>query len=397
MKRRDFLKTSALATVAVASAPLAVRAAKQEQPVIKRYQEIGTTGLSMSDISCGAGKLPSASMVLRAVDRGINYFDTAPDYGKSEEYIGEAMARIQRDKIILASKFCSSEPYPSHLPHKSVKKDYIAAVEGSLKRLKTEYLDFVFVHAIGEKGKDINEEKKRLFDPEMLAAFDELKKAGKARFLAVSSHGPDNMEDLLMAAVQSGHFQMIMPSFNFMKFSRLPDIIKEAKKRGVGVIAMKTLAGAKDMSFDSKGQEFAPAAFKWVLSQPGVSGLVVTMKSLANLDEYLPASGQQFSRSDQEVLDRYAAQYGALYCRTGCGQCQASCAKGVAIAATLRFQMYFNDYGMEKQAMAHYARLEANGAGCGNCDSQACGPACPYGLQVGTLMREAHETLSFSA
>lgn len=397
MQRRDFLKTSALATAALAASPLKAVAAKKEKPTVKRYQEIGSTGLKMSDISCGTGKLPSASMVLRAVDRGINYFDTAPDYGKSEEYIGEAMGKIQRDKIILASKFCAPEPYPSHLPHKSVKKDYIAAVEGSLKRLKTDYLDFVFVHAIGEKGKDLAEEKKRLLDPDMLAAFDELKKAGKARYLAVSSHGPNNMEDLLMAAVQSGHFHMIMPSFNFMKFSRLPEVMKEAKKRGVGVIGMKTLAGAKDMSFDSKGQEFAPAAFKWVLSHPEVSGLVVTMKSVANLDEYLPASGEKFTRADQEVLNRYAELYGTAYCRTGCGQCQASCPKGISIASTLRFQMYFKDYGMEKRAMEHYARLHANAAGCFGCDSQSCGSACPYGLQVADLMREAHDTLSFSA
>jgi predicted aldo/keto reductase-like oxidoreductase len=396
MERRDFLKTSALATAALAIAPMQAGAEKKELATVKRYREIGATGLKMSDISCGCGKLPSPSMVLRAVDRGINYFDTAPDYGQSEEFIGEAMGKIQRDQIILASKFCSPEPYPSHLPNQSRKKDYIAAVEASLKRLKTDYLDFVFVHAIGEKSKDVAEEKQRLLSPEMLAAFAELKKAGKARYLAVSSHGPENMEELLLAAVQSGHFHLIQPSFNFMKFSRLPEVMKKAKQRGVGVIAMKTLAGAKEMNFDSKGAEFAPAAFKWVLSHEEVSGLIITMKSVANLDEYLPASGEKFTRTDQEVLNRYAELYGTAYCRTGCGQCQASCPRGVAIASTLRFQMYFNDYGMEKQAMAHYARLEANAAGCAGCDSKACGPACPYGLQVATLMREAHETLSFA-
>lgn len=396
MKRRDFLKTSALATAAMAATPFRVGAAKKEKAIVRRYKEIGTTGLKMSDISCGTGKLPSASMVLRAIDRGINYFDTAPDYGQSEDHIGEAMGKIKRDKIILASKFCRPEPYPSHLSHKGVKKDYISAVESSLSRLKTDYLDFVFVHAIGGKGTDVNEEKKRLFDPDMLAAFSELKKAGKVRYLAVSSHGPNNMEDLLMAAVQSGHFHMIMPSFNFMQFSKLPEVMKEAKKRGVGVIAMKTLAGAKAMEFDSKGQPFASAAFKWVLSHPELSGLVVTMKSVANLDEYLPASGEKFTQMDQDVLNRYAELYGTVYCRTGCGQCQASCSQGVSIAATLRFQMYFKDYGMEKHAMEHYAQLQTNAAGCSGCGSQDCGSACPYGLKVGTLMQEAHETLSFT-
>ncbi|MEE9524900.1 MAG: aldo/keto reductase, partial [Thermodesulfovibrionales bacterium] len=159
MKRRDFLKTS-VATAAIAASPLRVEAGK-DHPTVKRYQEIGKTGLKMSDISFGTGRLPSSSMILRAIDRGINYFDTAPDYGSAEKYIGQAMNRIQRDKIILASKFCTPPSYPSHLPPGSKKKDYIDAVEASLATMKTDYLDFCFVHAIGEQSKSKDRELKR--------------------------------------------------------------------------------------------------------------------------------------------------------------------------------------------------------------------------------------------
>jgi len=161
MKRRDFLKASVLATAALTGPALAAEPGK-EKAKIKRYQEIGKTGLSMSDISYGTGGLPSASMILRAIDRGINYFDTAPDYGPSEKYIGEAMNKIQRDKIIIASKFCTPYGYPSHLPPESRKKDFIDSVEGSLTRLKTDYLDFCFVHAIGEQSDSREKEEKRL-------------------------------------------------------------------------------------------------------------------------------------------------------------------------------------------------------------------------------------------
>ena len=112
-------------------------------------------------------------------------------------------------------------------------------------------------------NKDLESEKKRLLDGEMLEAVAELKKAGKVRFLGTSSHGPNNMEDLLMTAVTSGRFDMIQPSFNFLKFPKLPEVMKEAHKRGVGVIAMKTLAGAKDMNKDHEGEEFSHAAFNW--------------------------------------------------------------------------------------------------------------------------------------
>ncbi len=302
MKRRDFLKTSAVTAAAIAAGPLAAQTAEKEKPKVRRYQEIGKTGLKMSDISYGTGGLPSSSMILRAIDRGINYFDTAPDYGSAEEYIGGAMKKIQRDKIIIASKFCVPYSYPGHLSAGSKKPDYIKAVEGSLSRMKTDYLDFCFVHAIGEQSKSKNEEMKRLLNDELFSAVQDLKKTGKIRFLAVSSHGPDNMESLLLEAVQSGQYDMIMPSFNFLKFPRIPNLLKEAKKRGVGIIAMKTLAGAKDMDFDSMGRAFEPAAFKWVLSHPEVNGLIITIKRVSDLDLYLTASGEPFASRRRVAL-----------------------------------------------------------------------------------------------
>lgn len=396
MKRRDFLKTSVLATAALAGAPLAAET-KKEKPKVKAYRDLGKTGLKMSDISLGTGRLSSPSMVLRAIDRGINYMDTAPDYGSAEKYIGQAMSKIQRDRVIIATKFCTPYPYPSHLPLGSKKKDYITAVEGSLSRMNTDYIDFCFVHAIGESNSIMQKEKNRLLDEEMLSAVDELKKAGKLRFLAVSSHGPDNMEDLLLTAVRSGHFDLIMMSFNFMKFPRLPEVLKEAKKRGVAAVAMKTLAGAKEMDIDNKVEPFEPAAFKWVLSHPEVSGLVVTIKTVSDLDLFLTASGQKFTAADKRILDRYARRFGKEYCRTGCNSCEPACPEGVAIASTLRFQMYFKDYGMEKRALESYARLENKAEKCTTCESLTCTGACPYGLSVSALLREAHETLSFIA
>jgi aryl-alcohol dehydrogenase-like predicted oxidoreductase len=125
MKRRDFLKVAAFTAAAAIAPPLRAETGAQI-PTVKSYREIGKTGLKMSDISFGAGKLSAASMVLRAVDSGINYFDTAPDYGQSEKTIGEAMGKIRRDKVVITSKLCNPQPYPGHLPLGTKKKDYIA-------------------------------------------------------------------------------------------------------------------------------------------------------------------------------------------------------------------------------------------------------------------------------
>jgi predicted aldo/keto reductase-like oxidoreductase len=259
------------------------------------------------------------------------------------------------------------------------------------------YLDFVFVHAIGEMNKDLETEKKRLLDEEMLGAVAALKQTGKIRFLGTSSHGPNNMEELLMTAVKSGHFSVIMPSFNFMKFPKLPEVMKEARKLGVGVIAMKTLAGAKDMNMEARGEEFSHAAFKWVLKNPEISGLIVTMKTVSDIELYLKASGVKFTSADQKVLDRYASLYSREYCRTGCGECEASCPAGVEIATVMRYRMYFRDYGMEKRAMQSYSSLGRNAAICEGCAEPACIGQCPHGLPVKDMLCDAHDSMSFKA
>ncbi|MBF0215029.1 MAG: aldo/keto reductase [Magnetococcales bacterium] len=402
MKRRTFIQSAALLAtsglpVVAGALPAETENPGKEKARVRAYRPLGKTGIQMGDISFGAGRLSSSALVLRALDRGMNYIDTAPDYGQSEDHIGEALRKAKgRDKIHIASKYCQPMAYQagkSHLQMGSKEADYIAAVENSLKRLGTDYLDTVFVHAIGETA-DFEAEKNRMLDPEMLAATQTLKKAGKIRFLAVSSHGPNHMERLLTEAVHSGHFDYIMPAFNFMKFPKVPEVLKAAKSRGVGVVAMKVLAGAKEGGMKLDPGQFEQAAFKWALSHEEISGLVITIQSAQDLDLYLPASGQTLSAADQRVLDHYAALHGTNYCRTGCGECLGSCPEGVDVASILRHQMYFEDYGDEKRAMQAYATMTPNASVCEACADSACDRACSYGLAVSAKLQAAHRTLS---
>jgi predicted aldo/keto reductase-like oxidoreductase len=398
MKRRELIKSSLVLPAATLGLVSSAGAEKPAKARVASYRQLGRTDIRMSDISCGTGRLPSPSLVLRAINRGINYFDTAPDYGHSEEYIGEALGRYKkRDKVYIASKFCDPVRFQagvSHLQASKGKADYKAAVEGSLKRLQTDYLDVAFVHSMGELD-DYERERARLLDEDMLAAAAELKQDGKIRYLAVSSHGPYNMEKLMMEAVQSGHFDLVMMAFNFMKFPQVPEVLKEAKQRGVGVVAMKTLAGAKDMDLDPKGAVFEHAAFKWVLAHPEVAGLVVTMKRIRDIDFYLQASGQELTAADRRTLGRYAALYDNDYCRTGCSDCESSCPVAVPIASILRYQMYFEQYQEEKKAMRSYAALTRDASVCLDCAAESCLGACPNGLPVPLKLRAAHGALSF--
>ena len=70
------------------------------------YRTLGKTGLKVTPVGCGAGAIPDPDILARAFDLGVNYFDTAPDYGQSEKTIGEAMGKIRREKVIITSKFC---------------------------------------------------------------------------------------------------------------------------------------------------------------------------------------------------------------------------------------------------------------------------------------------------
>jgi predicted aldo/keto reductase-like oxidoreductase len=398
MKRREFLKSSALLSGAALLGTIPKGSAAKDKEIIQRYTELGKTGIKMSDISFGCGKLSSPALVARALDRGINYYDTAPDYGNSEKVLGNAIKKInKRDKMYIASKFCSQGEYPGHLPTGTQKKVYIEAIEASLKNLQTDYLDVCFVHAIGEGSGEadyVSLEKKRLFDENMLSAAETLKKDGKIRSLAVSSHGPNSMDKLLLEAIQSGYFDVIQPAISFMYNQHLTGVLDEAKRKRVGVIAMKTLAGGKHIDIKPGDAPFEQAAFKWVLQNKAINGLIVTINNNEQLNNYVTASNAHFTPEDQKTLDIYMTKYASDHCRTGCGDCQSSCSKNVSIAAIMRFNMYYQDYGMEKRAMDGYKSVDNKADSCNECAHKSCEKACPFGLPVASILKEAHSLLT---
>ena len=173
----------------------------------------------------------------------------------------------------------------------------------------------------------------------------------------------------------------------------LGQVIERASSKGVGVIAMKTLMGARinDMRpYESGGATFAQAAFRWVLSNPHVDGLVVSMTRLAGIDEYVAASGSgPIGAADMRLLARYAARQGSRYCRPACNACEASCPAGVAVPEVLRTRMYDVDYRDPELARHDYAALGAGAGACLACDGTPCLNACPHGIPIPAFTRDA--------
>jgi aryl-alcohol dehydrogenase-like predicted oxidoreductase len=314
---------------------------------VHSYRRLGRTGVEVSDIALGSGRIhpdrDGEEIARLAIERGVNYFDTAPDYSEtgSEIALGRAL-KGRRDRIFVATKFCTPH---GHLEEGTPVEQYMKVVEESLVRLQTDYVDLVHIHSCDTV--------ERLLDPNAHEAFDRLKQQGKVRFLGVSTHTP-NLEQVANAAIDSDRFDVMMLAYHYGAWPRLGEIIDRAAANDIGVVAMKTLRGSKHhgLLWDRDERDsYTQASFKWVLSNPSVACLVISLWESGQLDEFLYASGRQPTTRDLAVLERYGELVAETHCRPHCGVCLESCPEGLPIHDVLRHRMYYEDYGAEKEAM----------------------------------------------
>ena len=403
LSRRVLLRWSALASVGMGLFPWTSRAQQRPQAraEVRRYVPLGNTGITMSDISFGASRLGAGeeNLVRHAFERGINYFDTADSYtgGESESTIGNALLG-KRDKVYITSKVGAGAT--------ERKESLMTTLEDSLRRLRTDYVDVYFNHAVNDV--------RRLQNPEWYEFTDRAKRQGKIRATGMSGHAGRLVQcldyvlekssvDVILVAHNFGQdpkfYQQFTRAFDFVaRQPDLPRVLQQAKAKGVGVVAMKTLMGARlnDMRpFEQGGATFAQAAFRWVLSNPHVDGLIISMTSTSRIDEYLGASGwRTAAHDDLPLLQRYAQLHGAAYCRHACSDCENACPYGVPIADVLRARMYAQDYGDMRLARSAYAALGAGATACLTCTAQPCASACTHGLPINKLLAPVHRLLT---
>jgi aryl-alcohol dehydrogenase-like predicted oxidoreductase len=357
---------------------------------ISAHRRFGRTGWDVSDIVLGTGQIKSGSdgerIARLVIERGINYFDTSPDYSGagSEHLMGQAIRGV-RDKLFIATKFCSPT---GHLPPGTSVSRYMAAVEASLKRLRTDYVDLCHVHAVDSVD--------RLMDENVHEAFDRLKQQGKVRFMGFSTHTP-NLVEVVNTGIDSGRFDVMMVAYHHGIWPVLPQLIERARKeQDMGVIAMKTLKGAKHhglSGFRTEANAYSQAALRWVLSNPNVSAAIISFFELQHVDEYLAASGTGLSAEDISILNKYDQMVAGTHCAPHCGACLDSCPEQLQIHDVLRHRMYFEDYGREKEAMRLYANLDVKASVCASCNAPCVG-SCPLGISIQERTSGAHELLS---
>ena len=376
--RREFLAAGVCAPAAAAMLD------EKQEPANLNRRKLGKTGLEVLPLGFGCMTTSDPAVIERAADVGINYFDTARSYqgGNNERMVGAAL-KAKRSQVIIASK----------TPGKT-KEEALADLETSLRELGTDYLDVWYLHN-RNRPEDLNDD---LFETQQAA-----KKAGKIRFAGVSTHF--NMPDMLAYLVKRGQTDVTLASYNFTMKPELGEAIESARRAGMGVVAMKVLAGgfsriqrgdrlygvSPGALTDTLKQPGAmSAAIKWVLKNRSVDTAIVCMTDFDQLDENRKAMSERFTERDEKLLAAQLAYIRPLYCRM-CGACSGVCEKGVPVADMLRVLSYAEGYGQFPMARARFLELpeKARAMRCGDCGR--CSVNCPNGVEVRSRLMRAQD------
>lgn len=367
--RRSFM-AAALAGAApgIAAAPVAA------------YRTLGKTGLKVSALSFGGDAVSHESVYKRALDLGINFFDTSRDYerGNAERMLGQALGARRKDVIVASRSFAKTA--------REVARD----LDASLRTVGTDYFD-VFYLGWKEKPSDVPDD--------MLEVLARAQKAGKVRFRGVTTHRIAALEPLY----RRGGFDVAIVPYNFTlgRTGLIPSetggAIERSARAGMGMVAMKVMAGGtllnvkRRLRFEGPGAHLS--ALKWALKNPHVHSAVVRMGDLDRLEENARAMREPYAEADEDRLMSALPGVTPLLCRM-CGACDGACPRGLPASDLVRHVMYAEGYGDFEMGRRGYRALpaEARRVRCADCAS--CAVRCPNGVRVRDRLIRAQELFS---
>lgn len=342
-----------------------------------RYRVLGKTGLKMTALGFGCMITSDSSVIERAADIGINYFDTARGYqhGNNERMVGAALKRRRKDLMI------------STKSHTGNKQGALRDLDTSLQELGTDYVDIWYLH-----GKDSTAE----VTDDLLEAQRIAKQQGKIRFAGVSTHVP---KEILPDVVRRKAVDVVLVTYNFSMDPGVAAAIKQASQAGLGVVGMKVMAGGfrgrpdpgeRAVREKLRRSGAMLAALKWVLKDPNVHTTIPSITDMEQLDENLRAMSETFGAAEEKLLARQLDQIAPLYCRM-CGECTGACARGLPVANILRHLSYADGYGQFALGREEFQKLGPEVASVRCADCGHCTVSCPYGVQVVARLRRAQE------
>lgn len=378
--RREFLSAGLMLPVAGAASRFDFLNPDKPAPKSPKtpqldYRTLGKTGLKVTTVGFGCMITSDPSVITRAADIGINYFDTARGYqhGNNERMVGAALGTKRKD-VILSTKSATDN-----------KAGLLKDLDTSLAELKTDYVDIWYLHA---------KDTPAAIHDDMIEAQQIAKQQGKIRFAGMSTHA---LPKLAPWTIEKKAFDVVLTVYNFSMDQKAEEAIAAVAKTGTGIVGMKVMAGGfRDVKPDSplysklQREGAMLAALKWVLNKPNIHTTIPSMTDMDQLDENLRAMAEKFAPADEKTLAAHLQRIAPYYCRF-CGECDGACQKGLQVADTLRILTYAEGYGQFALARERFNELPAHHASsrCGDCTE--CTVRCPHGVRVAERVSRAQE------
>ena len=330
---------------------------------------LGKTGLTVCRM--GFGGIPiqrldpaQSDRVLRAaLEQGIDFFDTSRVYTDSESKLGRGLAD-HRDKVVIASKTYSRDAA-------GARRD----LETSLKELRTDRVDIYQCHNISTEA-DLE---KILGPGGALEALDRARDQGLVRHVGITGHKPWIVEK----ALDAYDFATLQVPVNIVEQSSLETLIPKARAKGLGVIAMKPVAGGALREVALNLRFILTAGVDVAI--PGMDSPQQVEANRAVLDKSLPLSAQE-----QRLLENEKKRLGDCFCRR-CEYCMP-CPEGINIPFLHLIEGYYFRYNLKDWAMERLAGMEKSYADCTACG--VCVSRCPYELDMPGLFKSAAERIA---
>lgn len=369
------------------------------------YRTMASTGDKLSVLGYGCMRFPrkgagideerTRQQLLSAIERGVNYFDTAYLYPGSEKVLGKILAGGLREKVNVATK----------LPHMMVRtgKDIETIFAKQLAALQTEYIDYYLVHNVASFA-----DWQRMKELGIIEFIQKMKKQQRIRHFGFSFHG--NLQTF-QQMVDDYPWDFCQIQYNYLDedFQAGTKGLRYAAEKGLGIVVMEPLRGGTlgnkipapaEKVFRQAYPERNPAewALRWVLSHPEVSVVLSGMNEEEHIQENLRiASDEQgfsFDAQEQHCLEqvkRIFEEKIKVSC-TGCAYC-VPCPHGVDIPTCFS---WYNSHSVHGGLFAVFQYIQAT-EGCtngkpsraSNCkDCGLCVTRCPQAIPIPEKLRD---------
>ena len=347
-------------------------------------EQISILGIGASSIQNSSEKEIEETVSL-AVEKGINFFDMASSEAKPFEPYGRAMSGV-RDKIYYQIHFGAN--YETGTYGWTTDIDKIKrSVDRQLKALKTDYIDFGFIHCIDEES-----DLRKIEKAGVIKHIQELKKQGTVRHIGLSTHTPGLAEKVLDMGIIDMLMFSINPGYDYQHGEYAYGEVDERMKlyhrcetEGVGISVMKAFSGGqllneKTSPFGKALTEFQ--CIQYALDKPGVVTVLPGIRGKEDLLRVLAFCDADQAKKDYSVIGSFAPQDAEGKC-VYCNHCQP-CPAGLDVGLINKY--YDLSKAGDSLAKDHYENLAVRADSCVKCGH--CNERCPFKVDQMSRMGE---------